>query len=193
MNKYAKKTTLTIIMIIALFFTFRFLGLFFIQKFSPILELTSENNKSDSGKAILGKDIPYFNLSSISGGRVRSSELVGTAMVFTFWSTWNTESVDQIKIIDDYLSKNISSQKQSLVKIIAINSQESAGVVSNFIRRGGYNLTVLVDPNGETSNTYGIQTLPTTFFINPDGSIAEIFVGTMNETMFGDKIDKIIK
>lgn len=191
MNQYLKTIIIIVIIIAGIFTLLYFLGESFINKFSPTTEITG-NSENKSGEVSIGKMAPYFNLPSVGGARVRFSDLSDNANVITFWSTWNSTSVDQIKILDDYLAKNSSSNKKLPINIIAINSQETQNVVSNFIRRGGYEMKVLIDENGEVSNSYGIQTLPMTFFIDNKGVVSEIFVGTLSESMLVDKIEKIL-
>ena len=191
MRNFAKTIIITLVVVIGLFVFLYFFGGSLLNKFFPVAVVTQNNSENYNNKISLGKNAPYFDLLSLTGTRVRLSDLSGSGSVITFWSTWNSESVDQIKILDDYLAKDISN-KQLPINMITINSQEEPNVVNNFIHRGGYNLKVLVDPNGATSNNYDIQTLPTTFFLNKNGDVLEIFVGTLSETMLVDKIEKII-
>lgn len=200
MRQYAKTIIITAVSIAGIFLLLRFAGEFFIAKFSPSVETSAGKNESVSlptgqagGKAVIGQGAPYFDLVSLSGSRVRSADFLGNPAVLTFWSTWSSESADQIKILDDYLAKNPPAVKQLHARVIAIDSQENQGAVANFMRRGGYEIEVLIDQNGETGNNYGAQTLPTTVFIDRSGIILEIFVGTMSEQMLADKMEKILR
>jgi peroxiredoxin len=140
----------------------------------------------------IGSKAPYFSLQSYQGENINSSDTADNPLVITFWSTWNSESIDQVKIFDDYQLGISNKNKDMSARIILVNSQESKEVVSNIMRRGNYDLEVLLDQNGEVSNLYGVHTLPTTFFIDRSGDIVEIFTGTMNKNELINKMEGII-
>ncbi|MEQ1561511.1 MAG: TlpA disulfide reductase family protein, partial [Nitrospira sp.] len=133
------------------------------------------------------------NLVSWARDVYKRQDLKGEPFMVTFWTTWSPESVDQIKILDDYINDSSLDQKNSKIRMLLVNNQENQKVVSNFVKRGGYDVEVLLDESGEAGNNYGIKTLPTTFFVGSDGSIKEIFVGTMNRSMLVDKIENLLK
>lgn len=191
MKQYVKFIVIGLIVIGSIFLLLYFVGANFISNISPKLETVPD--KVESKTAIIGKDAPYFNLMSLEGSYINSVDLSDRPTVITFWATWNSESIDQIKIFDDYLASLKDTSLESSPRILAIDSQEAKSTVENVIRRGGYKLEVLVDQKGETSTLYGIKTLPTTFFINREGKIIEIYTGTLSKSMIVDKIENILR
>lgn len=192
MSKQVKTILVLILVIPGLFLILRFVGASFVSSLSPDVETSYQKNESKSGRAVVGEGAPYFLLPSSSGNKIDLASLSGSGVVLTFWSTWNHESADQIKIFDDYLASRAAYLKDVHVQIIPVNSQENRNTVENFIRRGGYNVETLMDESGEVSNNYGVQTLPVTFFIDEGGIVTEIFVGTMSQKTLGDKIEGIL-
>ncbi len=191
MKNYTKTIIILLIVILGLFFLLHFFGETFMASFSPDMQISKDIKENT--KVAVGSDAPYFDLPLVIGGRANSLDVRDNPLVLTFWSTWNSESVDQMKIFDDYLSSLTNENRESSARILTITSQEIKSTVLNVLRRGGYKLEVLNDESGEIGNMYGIQTLPTTFFINREGKILEIFVGTMSRTQLVDKMDKIIR
>ncbi len=143
------------------------------------------------GERLLNKQAPFFDLADNLGSRVKLSQFINTPVVLVFWATWNKESADQVKIIDDFIHNG--KNQASLVKFIAINSQEDPSLVKSFIRRGGYNVSFALDTSGEMSERYNIKSLPTAYFINKDGVISDIYVGVLSERMFVDKIEQLLR
>ncbi|MFZ2500366.1 MAG: TlpA disulfide reductase family protein [Minisyncoccia bacterium] len=139
------------------------------------------------GAGLIGKRLPQFNLSNLAGKQVRSADLVGTPLVIMFWSTWNTQSADEIHILDQYLS----SQK-SLVRVVAINSQEDSSVVSTFMHRGGYRVETLLDTRGLASENYAIKGMPAFYFIDRTGVIREVHSGVLSQDALMNMIEKIL-
>ncbi|MEK7558289.1 MAG: TlpA disulfide reductase family protein [Patescibacteria group bacterium] len=183
------KITIGILALVALIFLLiRFSSGSFSLLFNDQSTKTKPFNNGNA-QAVVGNAAPYFELSDIKGDRVRLSDLADTPLIITFWATWNSDSADQIKIFDDYTAKHT----QGLFKIISINSQEDKSAVGAFIRRGDYIVPVLLDQTGAVGKSYGIETLPTSIFIDRDGVIREVFVGIMSEAMIVDKSEKILR
>jgi peroxiredoxin len=61
-----------------------------------------------------------------------------------------------------------------------VSVEEGESEVADFIQRHGLAYPFLMDRAGEISTSYGVITTPTTYFIAPDGTIADELVGTMN-------------
>ena len=140
-------------------------------------------------RASTGKKAPYFELSDINGTRVYFSDFDNTPLILTFWATWKDDAADQIKIFDDYSSRNT----QGLFRIVTVNSQEDKSAVGAFVRRGNYDVPVLLDRAGAVGKAYGIETLPTSFFIGRDGIIMEAYTGIMSEAMIINKSEQILR
>lgn len=144
--------------------------------------------KASISFADINKPAPYFELFDADGNKTKFSDFRNSPLVLVFWTTWNQLAADQIKILNDYAATN----KNDLFKLVIINSQEDKSVVLNFVRRGGYSISALLDENGEVGESYQIKTLPTTFFIDKKGIIKDKFTGIMSEEILLEKIENII-
>jgi len=163
-------------------------GRFFIGEI--IQEVPFRNKNTELQNAFVGGQAPVWDLRDMAGNNVSLSDFQGDPLVVTFWASWNPLSIDQIKIFDEYLSREGS---RDLFKIITINNQEDKSVVSSFSRRSNYTLTILLDENGAVGELYGVKNLPTTYFINRHGEIKDAFVGVLSEEVLDDKVQKIIQ
>lgn len=186
-KKYSKIFLILLFIFASVFILLQLTGKYILPSF--LVGQDSIISTSTQIEKLLDKKAPYFDLSDNLGGRIKLSQYTNTPVVVVFWATWNQESADQIKIIDDF----IANQKQSdLVKVIAINSQEDESVAKSFIRRGGYKVLFALDKTGITSSSYDIKSLPSTFFIDKSGIIREIYTGILSEKMIVDKIENIL-
>jgi len=139
----------------------------------------------------LGEKAPLGELADTSGNMVRLAEYIGKPLALTFWVSWNPLAVDQIKVFDSYLLGE--DTRKELFQIITINNQEDPSIVKNFIRRGGYQVFVLLDEDGAMGERYSIQTLPITYFINSEGIVQSVFTGVLSEKTFIDKIEELLR
>ena len=167
-----------------------FFGLFFAASGT----LTSQSKApatSAPDSELIGARAPYIDLPDTSGNHVRLDDFAGMPLVVVFWSTWNADASDQIHILDQFLSSGSADSK--LVKVIAIDSQEDRSVVASFMRRGGYQVPVLVDAQGAVSDAYGIKSLPTAYFIGRDGVIRDVHAGVLSGKSLVDNVESLIQ
>lgn len=184
---YIKWSLIIIGIVAAIFLILRLVGGIFIKEITH--EVSPQAYEDKNIIADLNKEAPFFELPDIYGNKIKVSDFLGSPLIVVFWTTWNSQAADQIKILDDYLFKN----KNGLFKIITINSQEDKSAVSGFIKRGGYQIQVLLDERGAVSELYRARSLPTSYFLDKNGVIQDIFIGVLNEKMLVDKSEKIIR
>ena len=186
------KIPVIILFVIISVFTLVFLiGKSILPEFLGNSVVNNEVLVSTTDEKLLDKKAPDFDLPDSTGNRVKLAYFSNTPSMIVFWSTWNTESADQIKILDDYLLHN--KIDNSLFKIVAIDSMEDVSIVKSFIKRGGYSVPTAMDTTGYISNFYNVKSLPTTFFVDKGGIIKEIYTGVLSEGMIVDKVENLLK
>ena len=65
--------------------------------------------------------------------------------------------------------------------VLSVSVKESNSDVDKFIARYGLSYPFLMDSTGNISRDYNVYTTPTTYFVNPDGVIAGILPGVVNQ------------
>ena len=109
----------------------------------------------------------------LNGDHFSLSELAGQPALVHFWATWcricqfEHSSIDAIA--EDYAVLTIATQSGSRKN------------VSDYVIEHKITAPVMVDEHGRLSKIYGIKAFPTTFVLNPDGSISNIEVGYTSE------------
>lgn len=147
---------------------------------------------SSTDESLLGERAPFFDLPTVSGDNATLTQFFGKPTILIFWSTWNQQSLDQIKITSDYLG-SAGNTDASLVSFLAIDSQEDPSVVTSLIRRSSYHVPFALDSSGATTNQYHIKSLPTIYFIDREGVVREIYAGILSQSLLVDKMEQIIK
>jgi peroxiredoxin len=122
-----------------------------------------------------GAMAPDFSLPTLDGDVIRLSDLRGKPVILNFWATWcppcREEMPDLELIWQQY--------NQGDVMVLGIDQGEAPQVVEAFIQQTvGTTFPILLDPRQAVGrDLYWVRSLPTTFFIDPDGIIQEIYVG----------------
>ncbi|SFD51211.1 Peroxiredoxin [Lentibacillus persicus] len=135
------------------------------------------NFTKDQTEVRAGAQAPDFKLEQINKNNeketIQLSDLEGKGVMLNFWGTWCEPCEDEMP----YMEELYPEYKEKGVEIVAVNLDTTQFVVDRFINR--YNLTFPVpyDSNKEVMDTYQVEPLPTTFFINSDREIVEVVEG----------------
>lgn len=138
-----------------------------------------------------GFQAPEFTLNSFSGEPYSLSDLRGKPVLVNFWASWcppcRTEMPAMQTVYDDL--------KQQGFTILAINTayQDNIGDATTFAQIHQLTFPLLLDTDGSVANLYEIRSLPTSFFIDPQGNISEVIIGgPMSEALIRIQVEKML-
>ena len=115
-----------------------------------------------------------FTLTSLDGETVSLSDYAGRIVFLNFWATWCIPCREELPAFQQFQAQ----QPPDGAAILAVNVQETREQIQAFIDQyGGDDLTILLDSEGEASESYGIFNLPTTFVIDGNGVVNYIRYG----------------
>jgi len=147
------------------------------QETPPAVELSELEARLGS----LGFQIPKeelqaidFTLQDLTGRETSLNAFRGKVVFLNFWATWCGPCRAEIPSME----KLYTELKDQGFTIVAVNSQESAEQVSAFVQEMGMSFPVLLDSAGKVGATYTVRAIPTTYIIDPQGSIRGRMVGT---------------
>ena len=124
---------------------------------------------------------PDFVLKDAGDNLVKLSDFRGRKVILSFWTSWNSISLEQIRILNDYAptNKNLS--------VLALNNQEGMEVIRPISDKNS-NVVALIDEEGLVGELYDISVLPLTIFIDENGFVVNKVIGTIT---FGN-INKLV-
>lgn len=108
---------------------------------------------------------PDFALRDLSGKEIKLADLRGKDIVLSFWTSWNSASIKEIKTLNDY---SIHYAPED-IEILAVNSEEDPDAVKKIQTKNSWSLKTLLDTEGEAGELYNIGVLPLTVFIDKSG------------------------
>ncbi len=131
----------------------------------------------------VGQPAPDFELETIDGKKVTLKELRGSVVVLDFWATWCGPCIQAMPMIDALASWAHESDQP--VKVFAVNIWENERQfdrrkekIKDFWQQRDYKaLETLLDPEDEAAAAYGLNSIPATVVIRPDGVVHKVHVG----------------
>ena len=143
---------------------------------TPFGGATDPGAGASASALAVGSSAPDFELESLSGERVRLSDLRGHPVLINFWATWCAPCELEMPTIES----RYEQYSPDLV-VLAVNFDEPVGDVWAFVDRLGLTFDVLLDPGAEVQDLYRIYGYPTTFFVDAQGVIRAQHVGVLTE------------
>ncbi|MBD8070304.1 thiol-disulfide oxidoreductase ResA [Bacillus sp. PS06] len=138
-------------------------------------------------KVSVGDVAPDFVITDIDGNRHQLSEYRGNGVIVNFWGTWCKPCEREMP----YLENQYNLYKDQGIQMIAINVGEPKFSVESFVDQYEMTFPVGIDKGNELLNLYGVDPLPTTFFIDKDGHVIDIVSRELTERMIHDYIEQI--
>jgi peroxiredoxin len=108
-----------------------------------------------------------FRLPDINGQQVTLSDFKGKIVFLNFWTTWCPEC----RIEMPSMEKLHRKLKGKDFEMIAVNLQEPALRVKDFLKKYPLTFTILLDSKGKIGPQFRIRAVPTTFILDKNGGI----------------------
>lgn len=125
-----------------------------------------ENNKEEPDK-VLAVD---FTVEDASGEEVNLYSLIGKPIVLNFWASWCGPCKSELPDFQAAYEK-YEGDVEFLMVNMTDGVQETRDVAAAFMEEQGFTLPVYYDTAQDAAYTYGVFSIPTTYFIAPDGEI----------------------
>ncbi len=114
-----------------------------------------------------------FTVKSLVGDSENLSDYRGKVIFLNFWATWCGPCRAEVGEIDA-LHETLKDED---FMIMALSIQEQKKKVSKFIKSNDVDFPVYLDSDGAVAAMYGVNGIPTTYIIAPDGTIVGRAVG----------------
>lgn len=151
---------------------------------------TSENTGEDEDKNEL-TPAPDFTVYDIDGNSVSLSDLTGKPIVLNFWASWcgpcKSEMPDFETAYNEY-----GDDIHFMIVNMTDGSQETVDTASSYVKECGYTFPVYYDTDYDAAITYGVYSLPATYFIDAEGYIIAQGSGALKIDTIYQGIEMII-
>lgn len=144
-----------------------------IRSFAACAAIICIATASSSAIARSETPAPDFTLKSKDSGNMRLSEQRGNIVMVNFWASWcgpcREELPEMEKIYQDYRDLGF--------EILAVNVDDHPDKANVLLDDIEVSFPVLFDTNGEVSQLYDVNAMPTTVIIDRDGNQRLLHMG----------------
>ncbi len=156
----------------------------------------AETAKSQPPGTAAAKNIPApeFTGKTLGGAMISSQDFAGKAYIVNFFASWcppcRAEVPDMVALQDEYKQKGFT--------FIGVTVDDDLTKARDFVKEYGINFPVVV-ADQQIVNAYsryvqgGLRSIPTSFVIGADGTLASVVVGAQSKMAFDDLIREAIE
>jgi len=138
-----------------------------IAKLKPVEDAVTRKTKVLAERTKEPRPAPKFALKTLDGRSVSLEELRGKIAIVNFWGVWCGWCVVELPDLQKLVAKYA---KDPNVRILTIDNDGDISIVKKFMAEKKYDFPVLLDDGYVSAN--GINSFPTTWFLDPQGRIA---------------------
>lgn len=143
------------------------------------------DNDARSAQLQVGDQAPDFVYTLPDGTTQKLSDLRGKKVLVNFWATWCGPCT--IEMPDMQAATQRFGAEEFVV--LGVNHNEAVEVIEPFARELGLTFPLIANPSGDISNRYGATGLPTSYFINTDGTVNFKQVGLMDLSFIEARVE----
>jgi peroxiredoxin len=148
---------------------------------SKLLDNANETRMPNAGDVA-----PDFQYTLSDGTTHKLSDLHGKKVLINFWATWCEPCREEMSD----LQKSQDTYGGSVV-ILGVNKLEPVATIPPFADELKIGFTLIANTKGDISNRYEVKNIPTSFFVNSDGTIGFRQIGVMTYDFMKLHLDQL--
>lgn len=139
-----------------------------------------------------GFPAPDFTVTDQDGNIYGLNTFRGHPILLNFWASWCPPCRAEMPAMQEVYEQY---QAQGFI-ILAVNStiQDDPEQAAAFFQELGLTFPLLMDRDGAATRKYQVRSLPTSFFIDPEGIIQEVVIGgPMAEALLISRVERLFQ
>lgn len=137
-----------------------------------------------TGQPVEGELAPDFSYTLPDGSEVRLSDLRGKQVLLNFWATWCLPCIEEMPEIQRALDESGGN-----LVVLAVNRNEMPEAIARFAPKVDVTFPLIPNIAGDIGDRYRVTSLPITYFINSDGTVAARQFGALSADLLAERLE----
>ena len=137
------------------------------------------------------RTVPDFTVYDEAGNPHKLSDFRGKPVILNFWASWCGPCKSEMP--DFQKSFEANGEKIHFLMVNCTDgSQETVETASDFLREEGYTFPAYFDTDVDAAMAYGVQAIPTTYFIDDAGELVAWGQGALQAESLQKGVDLLL-
>jgi cytochrome c biogenesis protein CcmG, thiol:disulfide interchange protein DsbE len=142
-----------------------------------------------AGAPEVGSPAPDFSLAALDGdGDVRLADFRGRPVIVNFWASWCNPCREEFPLLQQALRDHRSER----LAVIGVTFRDIPDDSRDFVSQMKATWKQAIDDDQAVAKAYGVRSIPLTFFVRSDGTIAARVFGFTTEAALADPLAKLL-
>ena len=111
--------------------------------------------------------LPVWTAQGATSARLSLADLKGQWVYLDFWASW----CGPCKQSFPWMGRLQKEAHYTPLQVVAIGLDKQAAPMQQFLKQAAPEFQVLWDPSGDTARQMGVQAMPSSYLINPQGQV----------------------
>jgi thiol-disulfide isomerase/thioredoxin len=134
------------------------------------------------------EDGSTFQLADLDGRPIRLEEVRGQVVWINFWASWCPPCQQETPVLREVAE----AYRERGLTVVAVNVQETVERAREYAAQYGLDYVIGADVSAHILRRYRVFALPTQFFIGPDGRIAAVVQGPLDEATARQYVESLL-
>jgi cytochrome c biogenesis protein CcmG/thiol:disulfide interchange protein DsbE len=144
---------------------------------------------NNGAEITVGEAAPDATLETLDGSGTGSlADYRGQWVLLNFWASWCDPCRTESPAIEKW-----AEQHDDELTVVGVNTEDLTDDALDFVDEFGLSWDMLRDGDGEFKDSYGIFALPESFLIDPEGNLALIQRGAIDEQFLDSTVTPLIE
>lgn len=121
-----------------------------------------------------GDALPTRQVEAFDGGSVALTDYVGVPLVVNFWASWCPPCIAEMPDLEA-----VHQLAGGQVTFVGINTQDTPEAAEDMVEQTGVTYDLVRDPEGQLFEAFGVFGMPSTFYVDADGTIVDRHTGLL--------------
>lgn len=153
--------------------------------------MTEDDTRAETDAAAKPVLAPDFTVYNAAGSEVRLSDLRGKPVVVNFWASWCSPCKSEMPDFEEAFLEYGEDIHFMMVNMTD-GGRETLETAKVFVEEMGYTFPVYYDTAYSAAITYGVNTIPASYFIDADGCAVARAAGMLDRETLQIGIDMIL-
>lgn len=145
---------------------------------------TGAADEADGRSSPAGELLPDVAFATLAGEQTSLAAVADQrGLVINFFASWCAPCLEELPEFQATYADH-----RDEVGFLGVNLQDSPDAARGLVDRFGLSYPIGVDPQGELFSALGGYVMPTTVFVRPDGTVAEVYGGELSGEQLRDRL-----